>query len=61
MTAEKKDVRNVTSTKVDDLGELKEFLLAAPVFSADQIAAIKQTRREINKWRTNKLSWTFKK
>ncbi|WP_162996666.1 hypothetical protein [Mucilaginibacter celer] len=49
MADEKKDVHNAASTKADDLAELKAFLLAAPVFSADQIAAIKQARREINK------------
>lgn len=59
MAAEKKV--ELSKTKAVDLEELRALVLSMPTYSADQIAEMEQARREINKWRTNKLSWTFKK
>lgn len=42
---------NKTTTEKSSSQGFKAFLLEAPVFSDDQLSAIEETRKSINKWR----------
>ena len=41
----------VTDTPAKESRSFKEFLLAGPVFSEEQIEVIESTRQSINEWR----------
>jgi hypothetical protein len=54
--SENKDLDKVSAKDISQQ-ELIDLLLAMPVFTSQQIKAMKQARKEINRWRGNKKDY----